>query len=267
MKKTICIFGCMIALMLAGCQAQHDPSMDTGQISPSGSSNLGVPSAGNPMNTETGADQTDTKDNPNGDTPPEDDSTDTNTVSDQTDGKDNPNADTPSEGDPVNTDAGSNQTDSKDNPGTDAPSEDDPANTPTQSAPISGDIRDTSSIENASSGAAGAATLDEQAGERELKNEGSLRGEIEVTHKLPIGKRGFSEGDTVVFHVEAKSAGAELKITLTGTGTGTILEGSVTGSGDISFEIDTADEYTAVLENCSLRGVQFTINYSVGGST
>ena len=48
--------------------------------------------------------------------------------------------------------------------------------------------------------------------------------------------------------------------------TGTILEGSVTGSGDISFEIDTADEYTAVLENCSLHEVKFTIDYSVGGS-
>ena len=76
----------------------------------------------------------------------------------------------------------------------------------------------------------------------------------------------LSKGDTVVFHVEAKFADAELKITLTSAGTGTILEDSVTGSGDISFEIDTADEYTAALENCSLRGVRFTIEYSVGGS-
>lgn len=76
----------------------------------------------------------------------------------------------------------------------------------------------------------------------------------------------LSKGDTVVFHVEAKFADAELKITLIGAGAGTMLEGSVTGSGDISFEIDTADKYTAVLENCSLRGVRFTIEYSVGGS-
>ena len=99
-----------------------------------------------------------------------------------------------------------------------------------------------------------------------MKNEGSLRGEIETTHKLSIGKMELSEGDTVLFHIETKSADAELKITLTGTGTDTILEGSVTGSGDISFEIDTADEYTVTLENCSLRGVQFTIDYLIGGS-
>ena len=211
MKKTICILGCVIALMLTGCQTQHDPSMDTDQIFPSGSSNTGVPSASNPVNTDTG--------------------------SDQTNGKDNPNPNTPSE--------------------------DDSAKTPTQSALISGDIGDISSIENDSPDAA---TLDKQDGERELKNEDSLRGEIEVTHKLPIGKTNLFEGDTVVFHIEAKSADADLKITLTGTGTGTILEGSVTGSGDISFEIDTADEYTAVLENCSLHEVKFTIDYSVGGS-
>ena len=211
MKKTICILGCVIALMLTGCQTQHDPSMDTDQIFPSGSSNTGVPSASNPVNTDTGSDQTNGKDNPN----------------------------------------------------TNTPSEDDSANTPTQSALISGDIGDISSIENDSPDAA---TLDKQDGERELKNEDSLRGEIEVTHKLPIGKTNLFEGDTVVFHVEAKSADADLKITLTGTGTGTILDGSVTGSGDISFEIDTADEYTAVLENCSLHEVKFTIDYSVGGS-
>ena len=211
MKKTICILGCVIALMLTGCQTQHDPSMDTDQIFPSGSSNTGVPSASNPVNTDTGSDQTNGKDNPN----------------------------------------------------TNTPSEDDSANTPTQSALISGDIGDISSIENDSPDAA---TLDKQDGERELKNEDSLRGEIEVTHKLPLGKMNLFEGDTVVFHIEAKSADADLKITLTGTGTGTILEGSVTGSGDISFEIDTADEYTAVLENCSLHEVKFTIDYSVGGS-
>ena len=211
MKKTICILGCVIALMLTGCQTQHDPSMDTDQIFPSGSSNTGVPSASNPVNTDTGSDQTNGKDNPN----------------------------------------------------TNTPSEDDSANTPTQSALISGDIGDISSIENDSPDAA---TLDKQDGERELKNEDSLRGEIEVTHKLPLGKMNLSKGDTVVFHIEAKSADADLKITLTGTGTGTILEGSVTGSGDISFEIDTADEYTAVLENCSLHEVKFTIDYSVGGS-
>ena len=131
-----------------------------------------------------------------------------------------------SEGDPMNTDTGTDQADEK----------------------------------------GGAATLDEQAGERELKNAGSLHGEIEVTHKLSLGKTELSEGETVLFHIEIKSADSELKITLTGSETGTTLEGSVTGTGDISFEINTADEYTVVLENCSLRGVQFTIDYSIGGS-
>ena len=134
MKKTICILGCVIALMLTGCQTQHDPSMDTDQIFPSGSSNTGVPSASNPVNTDTGSDQANGKDNPN----------------------------------------------------TNTPSEDDSANTPTQSALISGDIGDISSIENDSPDAA---TLDKQDGERELKNEDSLRGEIEVTHKLPIDRK------------------------------------------------------------------------------
>ena len=217
MKKVICVLAGVIALTLAGCQMQFDPS-----------------------NAETNSNQT---------------------IEDST-----PDPGSTSEGDPVNTDADTNQTDSKDDPNTDTPSEDDPANTPIQSAPTSGDIRDTSSIENDSSGAAGAATLDEQAGERKLKSEGSLRGEIEVTHKLSLGKSEFSEGETLLFHIETKSADSELKITLTGSETGTTLEGSVAGIGDISFEINTADEYTVTLENCSLRGLQFTIDYLIGGS-
>lgn len=110
------------------------------------------------------------------------------------------------------------------------------------------------------------ATLNEECELKELKNEGSFRGEIEVTHKLPCGKMNLAEGNTVLFRVDTKLDDAELKIIFTGTETGTTLECSVTGSGDISFEIDTADEYTVVLENCSLCGVQFTINYSIGGS-
>lgn len=81
MKKTICILGCVIALMLTGCQTQHDPSMDTDQIFPSGSSNTGVPSASNPVNTDTGSDQANGKDNPNTNTPSEDDSANTPTQS------------------------------------------------------------------------------------------------------------------------------------------------------------------------------------------
>lgn len=209
MKKTICIFGCVMVIMLAGCQAQLEQS-----------------------NTETNSGQIIE-----------------NSV---------PDFGTTSESDSVNTDADSKQTNSKDNAGTDAISGDDPAKAPTQSAPISGDG---SWSEDDSFGHA---TLLSE--ERELKKEGSLRGEIEVSHKLPCGKVNLSEGNTVLFRIETKSDGAELKITLTGAETGTVLEGSGTGSGNISFEIDIADEYTVVLENCSLSGVKFTIDYSIGGS-
>ena len=165
-----------------------------------------------------------------------------------------------SESDPVITDAAPNQTDDKNNPDTSTPSGDELASRPVLPEEIRGEVdlnrNDTS----------GAVTVVTQTGERELKNEGSLRGELEVAHKLPIGKRGLSEGETVLFHIETKSDGAELKITLTGAQTGIVLEGSVTGSGDISFEIETADEYTVVLENRGRSAVQFTIDYSIGGS-
>lgn len=295
MKKMICVFLCVIALMLAGCQTQHDlsntetdqsqivensppnpdstsksDSVSTGagsnQADENDDAGAGPSSEGDSANTDTDTDQAGEKDGAETDTSSESDPANTDADTDQADEKDDPGTDSTHEGDPANNDTGSDQTDDKDDPGTDTPSEDDPANTPIQSAPTSGDIRDTSSIENDSSGAAGAATLDEQAGERKLKSEGSLRGEIEVTHKLSLGKSELSEGNTVIFHIETKSAGTELKITLTGAETGTVLEGSVTGSGDISFEIDTADEYTVVLENCSLRGVPFNIDYSIGGS-
>ena len=243
MKKGICVLAGVIALTLAGCQMQFDPS-----------------------NAETNSNQTIEDSTPDPGSTSEGDPVNTDADTNQADENDGTGKDTNFEGDSANTDADTNQTDSKDDPNTDTPSEDDPANTPIQSVPTSGDIRDTSSIENDSSGAAGAATLDEQAGERKLKSEGSLRGEIEVTHKLSLGKSEFSEGETLLFHIETKSADSELKITLTGSETGTTLEGSVAGIGDISFEINTADEYTVVIENCSLRGVQFTINYSIGGS-
>ena len=134
------------------------------------------------------------------------------------------------------------------------------ANASALPAQTGGDI---SSIKNGSSGVV---TLDERAEQRQLKNEGSMRGEIEVTHKLSVGNKELLEGETVLFNIKTKSADSELKITLIGAGTGTVLEGSVTGAGDISFGIDTADEYTVTLENWSLRAVQFTIDYSIGGS-
>ena len=211
MKKAICVLGCVIALMLAGCQMRFVP--------------------------------------PNPETSP------SQKIENST-----PNPDGASESDPVITDAAPNQSDDYNNPDTDNPSEDDLTDAPALPGEIHGNA---DQIEHILSDDV---TIVERTGERELKNEGSLRGEIEVTHKLPVGNMELSEGDTVLFHIETKSADSELKITLTGVQTGTTLEGSVTGTGDISFEIKTADEYTVTLENCSLRGVQFTIDYSIGGS-
>ena len=211
MRKMICAFGCVIALLLAGCQTQLVPP-----------------------DTITNANQT---------------------VKDSV-----PDSDSASDGNPMNSDVDTNQSDSKNDPGSDTPSGDDIEGAPTSPEEFQ---REVDLNGNDKSDAVAVVT---QPGERKLKEEGSLHGEIEVTHKLPVGEIDLSEGKTVLFHIETKSAAAELKITLTGSETGTILEGSVIGTGDISLEIDTSDEYTVVLENCSIYGVQFTIDYSIGGS-
>ena len=237
MRKMICAFGCVIALLLMGCQTQFDPS-----------------------NAETNSNQTIEDSTPDPGSTSEGDPVNTDADTDQADEKDGAEVEPTHEGNPANSDTGSDQTDDKNDPGTDTPSGDDLVGAPTLPEEIQGEVdlngNDTS----------GAVTVVTQTGERGLKSEGSLRGEIEVTHKLSLGKMALSEGETVLFHIETKSAGAELKITFTGSKTGITLEGSVTESGDISFEINTADEYTVVLENCSLHGVQFTIDYSIGGS-
>ncbi len=183
MKKVICILGCAIALILAGCQTQFalpNSTPDSGQI------------------------------------------------------------------------------DIEDNLGTDRPAGDAFASDPTRSESSRGK---NSSNENDSFASV---TLSRE--ECELKKEGSLRGEIEVIHKLTCGKMTLSEGDTALFHLETPSDSAELKITLIGVETGKTLEASVTGAGDVSFEVNKADEYIVLLENCSLSGVKFTIDYSFGGS-
>lgn len=213
MKKMICTFGCVIALLLAGCQTQIVP-----------------PDA------ITNANQT---------------------VKDSA-----PDSDSASDGNPMNSDVDTDQSDGKNDPGTDTPSGD---GIEIEGAPTSPEEfqREVDLNGNDKSDAVAVVT---QPVDRKLKEEGSLHGEIEVTHELPVGEIELSEGKTILFHIETKSAAAELKITLTGSETGTILEGSVIGTGDISLEIDTSDEYTVVLENCSVYGVQFTIDYSIGGS-
>ena len=211
MKKMICTFGCVIALLLTGCQTQLVP-----------------PDA------ITNANQT---------------------VKDSA-----PDSDSTSDGNPMNSDVDTDQIDGKNDPSTDTPSGDGIEDAPTSPEEFQ---REVDLNGNDKSDAVAVVT---QPGDRKLKEEGSLHGEIEVTHKLPVGEIELSEEKTILFHIETKSAEAELKITLTGSETGTILEGSVIGTGDISLEIDTSDEYTVVLENCSIHGVQFTIDYSIGGS-
>ena len=127
MKKVVCVLGCVIALMLAGCQMLLDPS-----------------------NPETNSSQT---------------------IENST-----PNPDSASESDPVITDAAPNQTDNYNNPDTDNPSVDDPTNTPVWPDEIGGDVN---SVEIDGDNLDWATIT---VGERELKSEGSLRGEIEVTH-------------------------------------------------------------------------------------
>lgn len=214
MKKAICVLGCVIALMLAGCQMRFVP--------------------------------------PNPETSP------SQKIENST-----PNPDGASESDPVITDATPNQTDNYNNPDTDNPSVNDPTNTPVWPDEIGGEVN---SVETGNDDL-GWVTVTSTTGNRELKSEGSLRGEIEITHKLTCGTMTLDEGDTVLFSLDTSFSGAELKITLTGTQTGTVLEGYVTGSGEMSlFEIETADEYSVVIENCGRSAVQFTIDYSIGGS-
>ena len=169
----------------------------------------------------------------------------------------------PTESDPANTDTDLSQTDGRDDPSADTSSVDEPTNTPTLPDEIGGNVN---SVETGNDDL-GWVTVTSTTGNRELKSEGSLRGEIEVTHKLTCGTMTLDEGDTVLFSLDTSFSGAELKITLTGAQTGTILEGYVTGSGEESlFETDTADEYSVVIENCGRSAVQFTIDYSIGGS-
>ena len=257
MKKSICILACALTLALTGCQKQIE-QFDTETNSSTTTSNsftdLGSISENDTVNSETNFDQVDK----NNDTIYDDDLSNTDTSSNQTNSKDNSEADTPYDDNSSNTETSSDQVVGKDDTGANTSSEDELAGEPTLPEEISGEVNLTGNDPS------GAVTIVEQVGERQLKSEGSRRGEIEVTHKLSIGKAELSKGDILLFHIETKSAEAELKITLIGAKTGITLEERITGSGDISFKIDTTDEYTVILENCSLRGVQFTIDYSIG---
>ena len=256
MKKSVCILACALTLALTGCQTQleqSDAETNSSATTSNSSSDLDNTSESNTVNDDTNSGQVGGKDNNEADVPHDDDFSNTDAGSDQTDSKDNSETN-------QNTSNSSPDLGSTDDTGADTPSEDDPTNAPTHPETLEGDA---SSMENDSSGAV---TIVEQVGEHQLKSEGSRRGEIEVTHKLSIGKAELSKGDILLFHIETKSAEAELKITLIGAKTGITLEERITGSGDISFKIDIADEYIVILENCSPRGVQFTIDYSIGGS-
>lgn len=237
MKKTVCILASILTFALTGCQTQleqSDAETNSSTTTSNSSSDLDNTSESNTVNDDTN--------------------------SGQVGGKDDNEADTPCNDNSSNTDTDSDQIDDKHDPDTDTSSEDNLAGKPTLPEEIGGEVNLTG---NDSSGAV---TIVGQAGEHQLKSEGNRRGEIEVTHKLPIGKAELYKGDILFFHIETKSAEAELKITLVSDKTGITLEERISGSGDIYFKIDTTDEYTVVLENCSPRGVQFTIDYSIGGS-
>ena len=174
-----------------------------------------------------------------------------------------PDSGSTSEGDSVNIDVSSDHTDKNDDSGSDAVSEDDSDKASIGWEDIGGDIN---SVEIGNDDL-GWVAVTSTTGKHELKSEGSLRGEIEITHKLTCGTMNLDEGDTVLFSLDTSFSGAELKIILTGTQTCTVLEGYVTGSGEMSvFEIEKADEYSVVIENCGRSAVQFTIDYSIGGS-
>ena len=101
----------------------------------------------------------------------------------------------------------------------------------------------------------------------ELKREGQARGEIEPGMKIDYRKAPLTKGSNVTFNIDCKQKLTTIKITLTDRKTGKYFEGSATGKGVISFDIDTDGEYVVTIENCSDKATYFTIEYCVGDQT
>lgn len=101
----------------------------------------------------------------------------------------------------------------------------------------------------------------------ELKRDGQARGEIEPGMKIDYRKATLAKGRNVTFNIDCKQKLATIKITLTDQKTGKYFEGSATGKGVISFDIDADGEYVVSIENCSDKATYFTIEYRIGDET
>lgn len=98
----------------------------------------------------------------------------------------------------------------------------------------------------------------------ELKRDGQARGEIEPGMKIDYRKATLTKGSRVTFNVDCKLKVAIIKITLIDHKTGKLFEGSSTGKGVISFDIDADGEYVVTIENCYEKATYFTIEYHIG---
>lgn len=101
----------------------------------------------------------------------------------------------------------------------------------------------------------------------ELKRDGQARGEIEPGMKIDYRKATLTKGSNVTFNIDCKQKLTTIKITLTDRKNGKYFEGSTTGKGVISFNIDTDGEYVVLIENCSDKATYFTIEYRIGDET
>lgn len=101
----------------------------------------------------------------------------------------------------------------------------------------------------------------------ELKRDGQARGEIEPGMKIDYRKATLTKGSRVTFNVDCKLKSAIIKITLTDRKNGKYFEGSATGKGEISFDIDADGEYVVTIENCFEKATYFTIEYHIGNET
>lgn len=101
----------------------------------------------------------------------------------------------------------------------------------------------------------------------ELKRDGQARGEIEPGMKIDYRKATLAKGSNVTFNIDCKQKLTTIKITLTDRKTGKYFEGSTTGKGVISFNIDTDGEYVVSIENCSDKATYFTIEYRISDET
>lgn len=85
--------------------------------------------------------------------------------------------------------------------------------------------------------------------------------------KIDYRKATLTKGSRVTFNIDCKQKLATIKITLTDRKNGKYFEGSATGKGEISFDIDADGEYVVTIENCYEKATYFTIEYHIGDET